>query len=79
MPLLSVAVPRVTQPGFWEWVHDPGDPPYPAQRGGSMTVAIMWLYEGAETLQNWIHQAWRWAPSHEPLAKCSLLSSGSTS
>ena len=42
------------------WLHEAGDPPHPALRGGSMTLAISWLHEGGETLGTWLHEAGDW-------------------
>ncbi len=42
------------------WLHEAGDPPHPALRGGSMTLAIRWLHEGGETLGTWLHEAGDW-------------------
>ena len=43
-----------------EWLHEAGDQPHPAPRGGSMTLAIRWLHEGGETLGTWLHEAGDW-------------------
>lgn len=42
------------------WLHEAGDPPHPALRGGSMTLAIRWLHEGGETLGTRLHEAGDW-------------------
>ena len=42
------------------WLHEAGDQPHPALRGGSMTLAISWLHEGGETLGTWLHEAGDW-------------------
>jgi hypothetical protein len=57
------------------WLHEAGDPPHPALRGGSMTLAISWLHEGGETLGTWLHDTGDWqgaskAPSPEHPLGC---------
>jgi len=47
------------------WLHEAGDPPHPALRGGSMTLAIRWLHEGGETLGTWLHEAGDWQAVRE--------------
>ncbi len=42
------------------WLHEAGDQPRPALRGGSMTLAISWLHDGGETVRAWLHERGDW-------------------
>jgi len=42
------------------WLHEAGDQPHPALRGGSMTLAIGWLHDGGETVRAWLHERGDW-------------------